>query len=451
MNLANEVEKEVIEYLRPTPWQLKALSGLAEIVSFSLRKCTEARGLKTKISIEGSFAKGTLLSDKKEIDVFVLFNNVTDEWIERESLGLLETCLKGFKIKKKHAQHPYVTVEFNDLSADVVPARLVESPLQSKLGVSRTPFHTEYIKSKLGQDPSLADEVRLLKSFMKGIGVYGAETGIDGFSGYLAELLVVYYGGFRNALRAATEWTPPVYIDIEGFGVKEEIVKRYRGCPIIIVDPVDPMRNAAAAVSLEKLALFILASKLYLRGPDKKFFHIFAERVKIEAPAVVVFCEGDFSNKDEAVVLGKLKRASDLILSNLKEKGFVPLWRTYGYENERAVIAIGLESLTMPFFEVRTGPMAWENEERLISFLSKRFEEKAQVWLGRDGRLYGLRTRALKSVSPLVALLKPKVSELLSAECSLEACEDSWRCLRDSGVSLRALINYPTHAWMRSA
>jgi tRNA adenylyltransferase (EC 2.7.7.25) len=44
------------------------------------------------------------------------------------------------------------------------------------------------------------DEVRLLKKFMKGIGVYGAEIKVKGFSGYVAELLVYFYDSFRNVL-----------------------------------------------------------------------------------------------------------------------------------------------------------------------------------------------------------------------------------------------------------
>jgi tRNA nucleotidyltransferase (CCA-adding enzyme) len=37
---------------------------------------------------------------------------------------------------------------------------------------------------------------------MKGTGVYGAEAKVEGFSGYLTELLVINYGSFPKALEA---------------------------------------------------------------------------------------------------------------------------------------------------------------------------------------------------------------------------------------------------------
>ncbi|MEM1927197.1 MAG: CCA tRNA nucleotidyltransferase [Acidilobaceae archaeon] len=452
MSIARLVEGEVLEYIRPEPWHLKALEALVAIIKFSLERCLKKLGLEARVSVEGSFAKKTLLSDKREVDVFVLFKDVTDEWIERESLEILEKCLGGvFKIKKKYAQHPYVTVELDDLSADVVPARLIESPSESSLGVSRTPFHTKYVLEKIQANPSLADEIRLLKSFMRGVGVYGAESGIDGFSGYLAELLVVKYGGFREVLNAVSQWSPPVYIDVENAGVEEELRKRYRDSPIIVVDPVDPKRNAAASVSLEKLALFIIASKLYVKNPDKSFFHVFSEKLRIETPAIVAFCEGDFSSRDEAVVLGKLKRVSDTLWVYLRNHGFKPLWRTYGYEGDRAVIAVGLESLSIPQLEQREGPTAWSSSERVLAFISKRLREEGYAWVGADGRLYGLRARSFSHVSMLAATLSAKVSQILSSDCSVEACENSWRCLRESCVNLGALVGYPAYAWMRLA
>jgi tRNA nucleotidyltransferase (CCA-adding enzyme) len=45
-------------------------------------------------------------------------------------------------------------------------------------------------------------EVRLLKKFMKGTGVYGAEIKIGGFSGYLCELLILKYRSFAQTIEA---------------------------------------------------------------------------------------------------------------------------------------------------------------------------------------------------------------------------------------------------------
>lgn len=450
MNVFESIENEILELVKPTPEQLAALRALADMVGFSLRRGLKLQGLKARVSVEGSFAKGTLLSDKREIDVFVLFEDVDDEWIEKNSIKVLEKCLHPFRVKRKHAQHPYLTVLADDLSADVVPARLIESPSQSKLGVSRTPFHTEYVKSKIRMNPRLADEIRLLKSFMKGVGVYGAETGKEGFSGYLAELLVINYGGFRETLREATKWTPPIYIDVEGVGSRGELEKKYRGCPLIVVDPVDPERNAGAAVSLEKLGLFILASRMYLQKPDKIFFHVYSEKSRVSSPAVIAYFEGDYSTKAEAVVLGKLKRVSEVIETTLREYGFKPAWRAYGFEEDIAIVVVGLESLELPHLELREGPRAWDDLERTIRFISKRIAEGGYVWLGSDGRLLGFRRRASRHVADILATLASRLSSIMPEVHSIDVCEDSWRCIRESGVSLKSLIEYPLYAWMKS-
>ena len=60
-------------------------------------------------------------------------------------------------------------------------------------------------------------EVRLLKKFMQGIGVYGAEIKVGGFSGYLCELLIMKYGSFTQTIRAFAQYNQRVVIDIEGF------------------------------------------------------------------------------------------------------------------------------------------------------------------------------------------------------------------------------------------
>ena len=45
---------------------------------------------------------------------------------------------------------------------------------------------------------SLKGEVRILKKFFLHIGVYGAEIAKEGFSGYVSEVLISYFGSFEK-------------------------------------------------------------------------------------------------------------------------------------------------------------------------------------------------------------------------------------------------------------
>ena len=88
----------------------------------------------------------------------------------------------------------------------------------------------------------------------------------EGFSGYLCELLVLHYGGFAPLLRAASEWGPHLKIDIEHHAAKEFDE------PLIVIDPVDPRRNVAAAVSIDRMAEFVELARGDCEAPSETFF-----------------------------------------------------------------------------------------------------------------------------------------------------------------------------------
>ncbi len=449
----SEVELEVLEKLRPTSVQLQILSRFYEFLKRKLLRCLAERHFEVEVEAEGSFAKGTILSDKWEIDVFVLFDNVTSRWIKGESLRVLEECIKPLPYIIKYAEHPYLTVNVMGLKAELVPAIKIRKPGSGGLGVERTPFHTRYIREKFSKEPCLADEARLLKSFMEGIGVYGAETGIGGFSGYLAELLVVHYGGFRETLKAALKWRPQVYIDIEGVGDEGKLRAKYRDSPIIVVDPVDPERNAAASVTREKLATFILASALYLRNPHPGYFHVVGGRgVELLGPALMVTCHGSYSQVPEENILGKLRRLSLLISTTLKSRGFRVTWFSYATDfSEKAVVVIGLESLELPKLEYRRGLSPWEDIEGAVNFISKRFNEGGVAWINEEGVLEGVRPRLYRRALQIVDGMLGKVVEMMDASsCYVIECEDGVECVRRSGLRRESFVGGP-YAWMRLA
>ena len=48
-------------------------------------------------------------------------------------------------------------------------------------------------------------EVRILKKFFHHIGVYGAEIAKEGFSGYVSEVLISYFGSFEKTIKKISE------------------------------------------------------------------------------------------------------------------------------------------------------------------------------------------------------------------------------------------------------
>ena len=165
--------------------------------------------------------------------------------------------------EEKYAEHPYVHAIIEGFDVDLVPCYLLENTSCLKSAVDRTPFHSRYILERI---KGMEDQVLLLKQFMKGVGVYGSELKVGGFSGYLSELLVLHYGSFMGTLEGTSRWRPGEIIDLEGGGALSHDE------PMVVVDPVDPRRNVAAALTLDKMLQFAASARCFRKGPSLDFF-----------------------------------------------------------------------------------------------------------------------------------------------------------------------------------
>jgi tRNA nucleotidyltransferase (CCA-adding enzyme) len=224
------------------------------------------------VRVEGSVAKDTWLNENPDIDVFMRLPTS----IPRKNLGEV-----GLKIAKKaagdarqverFAEHPYLEVFISGYRVDIVPCYAAKRG-EWQSATDRTPYHTDYIKERLGKE--LRGEVRLLKKFMQGNGVYGAEIKVGGISGYLCELLVMKFGSFAKTLSAFARFNRRVAIDIEVFyGGREHELSLLFPEPLVIIDPVDKGRNVASAVQPQKLYLLVGAARAFLKKPSEQFFY----------------------------------------------------------------------------------------------------------------------------------------------------------------------------------
>lgn len=101
---------------------------------------------------------------------------------------------------------------------------------------------------------------------MKNQGIYGAEIRVEGFSGYLCELLITHYDSFINLVKEAAKWEIPTIIDVESYHPKKDLTKVFTKAPMIVIDPVDKSRNVAAVVSSTSLSIFIFACRQFLKS-----------------------------------------------------------------------------------------------------------------------------------------------------------------------------------------
>ena len=212
----------------------------------------------------GSTARGTWLSGDRDLDVFVRFPPDLDrEELERYGLDVGHAVLPDGH--EEYAEHPYVKGVVDGFDVDLVPCYRLDDATAIRSAVDRTPFHTRYLEERL--DEALAAEVVVAKAFLKGIGAYGSDLRTQGFSGYLTELLVLEYGGFRGLVAAAADdWRPPVELDPEGHG------RASFDDPLVVIDPTDPERNVAAVCAAEAVARLVHYARDLLADPREGVF-----------------------------------------------------------------------------------------------------------------------------------------------------------------------------------
>ena len=265
----DEIEKQVLEKIKPDSETRKKIRVTLSDLKKRLKEEIKKNNVSAKVEVVGSIAKDTYLRNSLDIDVFLSYpTRFPREIITRNTLSIGKKIIRHPVIS--YAEHPYVKGEFKGFEVELVPCYQIEEASQKLSAVDRTPLHTEFIKKNIKEQQK--DQVRLLKQFLRGIGCYGAENKIEGFSGYLCELLILKNKDFRGLTRSASVWKIG-----EKLFLKKVETPDFND-PLVFIDPVDSNRNVASALSRENYLFFIKACREYLKKPRLTFF--FPNRVK---------------------------------------------------------------------------------------------------------------------------------------------------------------------------
>ncbi len=271
-NRITKICRDILQLTLPNNEERERTLGFAENLRLKLQSALIKANVESEVQIEGSIAKDTWLAGEKDIDLFIVLPRKYDRERLKYALEIAKK-LAGDDFSEVYAEHPYIEAKFDEFIVDLVPCFSAKTAEEVTSSVDRTPLHTSYIIEKF--DDKKKDEARLLKRFMKGIGAYGAEIKVGGFSGYLCELLILHYGSFPATLQSVANWRRYVIIDAERHykGNETEAIEKFLNEPFVVIDPVDMNRNVASAVRIDKLNLFIAASREFLRIPDSVFFY----------------------------------------------------------------------------------------------------------------------------------------------------------------------------------
>ncbi len=262
---------EILLKISPNAAERKKVLALANDLERKVAASAEKHGVDAVVRVEGSVAKDTWLKEEPDVDVFMCLSpTIPKKVLGKISLQIAREATEGSRQVERFAEHPYLEAFVEGYRVNIVPCYCAPGGVWLS-ATDRTPFHTDYVNKRLNQ--TLRDEVRLLKRFLQGIRVYGAEIKVGGFSGYLCELLVIHCGSFMKVLEAFAKYTPRMIIDIENYYAgKERELKLLFDEPLVVIDPVDKARNVASAVKNEKIYDLVAAARAFLKSPSEAFF-----------------------------------------------------------------------------------------------------------------------------------------------------------------------------------
>jgi tRNA nucleotidyltransferase (CCA-adding enzyme) len=246
------------------------------------------------------------------------------------------------------------------------------------------------------------NQIRILKAFLKGIGIYGAELSIAGLSGYVTEVLVLKYGDFKSVIKniAMMEKKGKV-ISIDNTS-NNNLFEKFQS-PIIIIDPVDSNRNLGTAISSESLSKFIFNARAFLKNPSIKFFSINGKKDKrnydknlekvSDLLQYILVLEFKYKKRSADIIWGQLKKLTLSIARQLNDKEFEAIKsQCYIYNLNSAKILFILKFINLSAFFKKTGPSIFMEKE-VFQFIEKNNQKSFIIWIGDDMRILCLKKR----------------------------------------------------------
>ena len=368
----------------PTKIKNEKLNSVAntamKLVSKEITKYTEI----TSIHYGGSYAKGTWTSEKPDIDIFVKFKKSTSEKkFKSISKKIGFNALKKFKPYTRYSEHPFVEAVIKNIKINIVPCYDVKAG-EWKSAADRSTFHTEFILENLSGP--LKDDVRILKYFMSVNGIYGAEIAKQGFSGYVAEVLVYYFGSFTNVLKEIAK--------LKNDNAIGKPRKKFDST-IIIIDPVDSNRNLGAAISTENVGKFILLSRAFINKPSIQFFR--NQRKKLSSKNSlnnILVLKFQYKKSPDDTIAGQIRRAVNSLSSQMEIAGFKILRNSsLTLEKNHAALLFLMDSLTISENQTHDGPSVFE-ENFSTKFVSINRKKSRIMWIGNNAKIMTLQKRS---------------------------------------------------------
>jgi tRNA nucleotidyltransferase (CCA-adding enzyme) len=413
-----KILKEVLAEIKPDEELKTEVAGKIYSV---LEKLEKKLKKEAKVVLGGSGAKGTWLKEANDADIFVCFNYKKYKDKSDQLSDILEKKLKKTfpGMEKLHGSRDYFQLNKGSFTFEIVPILDIKKAEDAVNITDVSPLHAKWVSANA--KGAAKDEIRLTKQFCKANNAYGAESYIRGFSGYMCEVLTIHYGSFPKLIRAASKWKDKVIIDTRKFykgkDVLMELNKSKTYSPLILIDPVQKDRNAAAALSEEKFVNFIDACKKFLKKPSKEIFaekEVSVDELKKKAKKNdLTVLKVKTLKKKEDVAGAKLVKVFEFIAAKLAKNDFKLIDKGWDWNKELdGIIYFICDKKPLEKVKVHPGPSLKTKEH------VKRFKKKHKTTFNKSGRIYAkvkrefVRSRELIKKVTKDPYIKEKLKEI---------------------------------------
>ncbi|MEK6844780.1 MAG: hypothetical protein AABX44_00835 [Nanoarchaeota archaeon] len=356
-----DILKEVLERVEPSKQDLEKINESLKQFKEKIKEQINNQKLDAVLFEGGSFAKKTIIKkDNYDVDIFIMFS----EKFKRQNISkLTKKLLKGVKgVSVIHGSRDYFKInKLKNFFIELIPVIKVNDPKKAENITDLSYSHVKYINKKI-KSQKILDEIKIAKAFCYATKTYGAESYINGFSGYSLELLIYHYKSFLNFIKTmARHKQGKIIIDIEKhYKNKNDVLLDMNssklGSPIILVDPTYKQRNALAALSEETFEKFKQASKIFLKSPSIKHFEI--KKIDLEK------IKKDALSKEDEFILLELKTQ--------KPAGAVAGSKLLKFYNH-------LENEIKSFFEVKNKGFEYNQENSARCFFAVKSKKEVII------------------------------------------------------------------------
>jgi tRNA nucleotidyltransferase (CCA-adding enzyme) len=385
------VRQKVIEQNYPEQKELRDARSVYEKISAFIEG---EYGLETHFA--GSTSRGTCMSGDKDIDLFVIFPKDTErKTLEQQGLTVGKKAFENFEgnYQVEYAEHPYTKGEINGHEVEIVPCYKV-SPENIKSAVDRTPHHSKWASENLNQKQR--KDAVILKKFLSAGGLYGSSLKVQAFSGYLCEILVSHYGGFKELAEASENWSENQVIDPAGHheeGLQQELEEKFSDEKFVVIDPVDPERNVASVMSSENYAKVIHRFWRFNQDPSMKYFQEderdvsqFEVKQEIDKRADFLVMEFERPEAVEDVIHPQMRKTLRRLDNALEDRDFRLYESGFHIGEEKTRVFFELEA-SLPEVREQKGPKVFHGVEHLEQFIQKydnTFIRDERIWAKVD-------------------------------------------------------------------